>query len=247
MPTHHSHDMPDHTLALRRPAARAATETADTGPAPHPLLALQRQLGNAHIARMLAQREEAPEPDEEEDEETKKLMQAKHDPALAQREAQTEEDEDEETRKLVQARPEVGLEGGPVSDELAGRIESQRGGGAALDDGTRAEMENAFGASFADVRVHGDAESHQLNRSISAQAFTTGSDIFLGQGASAGDRGLMAHELTHVVQQRTMQASGPMAVGPAGDSYEQQADAAAAAVTSGGVAPTAQRKSEEDR
>jgi hypothetical protein len=147
----------------------------------------------------------------------------------------------------MQARPEVGMEGGPVSDALAGRIESQRGGGSALDEGTRTAMEGSFGTSFEGVRVHSDSESAQLNQSISAKAFTTGSDIFLGQGASAGDHDLMAHELTHVVQQREMSASGPLSVGPAGDSYEQQADAAAAAVASGGPAPGAQRKSEEQR
>ncbi len=221
------------------------TASADNDITSHPLLTLQRHLGNAHIARMLAQREELPEEDEEDEEERKRLLQAKHDPALAQREPQLEQDEDEEERKkLLQAKPEVGLEGGPVGDELAGRIEAQRGNGAALDDSTRAEMEGAFGTSFEDVRVHADGESQQLNRSISAKAFTTGSDIFLGQGASASDRSLLAHELTHVVQQRGMSGGGPTVIGPAGDSYEQQADAAASAVTSG-TTSAAQRKIEE--
>jgi hypothetical protein len=242
MPTH---NLPEHDRAapLRR-SATADASAADAGPAQHPLLTLQRQVGNAQIARMLAQREDAPAP-EEDDEELKKL-QAKHDPALAQREDAPEEDDEEELKKLMQAMPEVGLEGGPVSEALAGRIETQRGGGAPLDDGMRAEMEGALGASFEDVRVHSDAESQQLNRNISAKAFTTGSDIFLGRDASAGDRDLMAHELTHVVQQRSMSTSGPMSVGPAGDSYEQQADATAAAVAAGAPAP-AQRESEENR
>lgn len=103
-------------------------------------------------------------------------------------------------------------------------------------------MEQQLGASFEDVRVHTGTESHALNRSISAQAFTTGSDIFLGPGASPSDHQLMAHELTHVVQQRSMAASGPMTVGPAGDSYEQQADAVAAQAKAPG---TAQREPEE--
>lgn len=147
---------------------------------------------------------------------------------LAQREAMPEEEEENGT---LQAMPEVGLEGGPVSDAVASRINASRGGGAALESGMRASMEQQLGASFEDVRVHTGAESHQLNRSISAQAFTTGSDIFLGAGASPSDHSLMAHELTHVVQQRSMSASGPMTVGPAGDSYERQADAVAAQVT----------------
>jgi hypothetical protein len=138
---------------------------------------------------------------------------------------------------LGEAGPEVGLEGGPISDALSGRIQARKGGGSALDGGTRGSMEQSFGTSFEDVRIHHDSESDALNRSISAKAFTTGSDIFLSQNASPSDSGLMAHELTHVVQQRGMSSSGgQMTVGPAGDSHEQSADSAAAAVASGGAA-----------
>jgi len=69
----------------------------------------------------------------------------------------------------------------------------------------RAFMEPRFGADFSGVRVHTGGEAAQLNRAISARAFTHGQDIFLGEGqadleSSAGQR-LLAHELTHVVQQ----------------------------------------------
>ncbi|MBK9710621.1 MAG: DUF4157 domain-containing protein [Kouleothrix sp.] len=255
MPTH---NIPEHERAnpLRRPAQADGPE-ADRGASQHPLLTLQRQIGNARIARMLAQREGAPEEDEG-------LVQAKHDPGLAQREGAPEEDEglvqakhdpglaqregapEEDDESLMQAKPEVGMEGGPVSPDLAQRIEANRGSGAPLEEGTRTQMEGALGASFDHVRVHSDAESAQLNRSISAKAFTTGSDIFLGPGASPSDHSLMAHELTHVVQQQSMSSSGPLTVGPAGDSYEQQADASAAAVAAGAAAPTAQRSAEEE-
>lgn len=173
-------------------AARAHAERSDA--AQHPLLSLQQQVGNAQIARMLAQRESADE--------------------------------------QQPGAPEVGAEGGPVSDATAAQINSRRGGGATLDGATRASMEQSFGTSFEGVRLHTDSQSQRLNRSLGARAFTTGNDIFLGQGASAGDRGLLAHELTHVVQQRSMSSSGSMAVGAAGDSFEQEAEAVAAAVTS---------------
>jgi hypothetical protein len=228
---------PEHerAAALRR-AAPSADQAADAGPAPHPLLTLQRQVGNAQIARMLAQREALPEEDEDE-------LQMRRDPAL-QREALPEEDEDE--LQMRREGPEVGLEGGPISDELAGRIQSKRGGGSALDEGTRTAMEGSFGTSFEDVGIHTDSESHQLNRSLGAQAFTTGSDIFFGPNGSPGDRDLLAHELTHVVQQRSMSGGGgPMTVGPADDSYEREADATAATVTSGASMPAAQRKTDE--
>jgi uncharacterized OsmC-like protein len=219
----------DHAALSRRLAADTAQREGESdAPAPHPLVALQQQVGNAQVARMLAQRE-----GEEEEE-----VQAQHD--LSQR-----EDEEEEE---VQAKPEVGLEGGPLSPELSGRINSQRGGGAALDGGTRASMEGAFGADFEGVRVHTDAESDALNRSISARAFTTGSDIFFRNDAGPGDHSLLAHELTHVVQQRSGVGGGGggMTVGPAGDSHEQQADAAATAVTSGAAAQ-AQREADEQQ
>jgi hypothetical protein len=146
-------------------------------------------------------------------------------------------------------RPEVGLEGGPISAELTGRINARRGAGAPLDEGTRSSMERSFGADLKDVRVHTDSESDSLNRSISAKAFTTGSDIFFRKDASPGDHGLLAHELTHVVQQRSMGGSGGgMKVGPAGDAHEQHADGMASAVTSGAAATAAaQREADEQQ
>jgi hypothetical protein len=221
-------------LAARRSASREDTAAAGAEAAPHPLISLQRQLGNAHIARMLAQRETAPE---EEDE-----LQLSRDPAVQRETAPEEEDE----LQLSRAAPEVGPEGGPVSDRTASRINAMRGGGGGLDADARAAMESSLGESFTDVRVHTGAESHQLNRSLGARAFTTGSDIFFGEDAGPSDQGLLAHELTHVVQQRGMAGGGPMTVGPAGDAYEAEAEARAAAVSSG-AAPPAQRARPEEQ
>ena len=260
MSSQRTHESPERALSLRRRAtAHDSADAADAERAPHPLIALGRQVGNAQIARMLAQRE-----GEEEEEvaakhdlaqragEEEEEVQAQHD--LAQREGEEEEEvqaqhdlaqrEGEEEEEQVQAKPEVGLEGGPLSADLSGRINSQRGGGASLDSSTRATMEESFGTSFEDVRVHTDAESDALNRSISAKAFTTGSDIFFRKDTSPGDHSLLAHELTHVVQQRSSGGGGGMAVGPAGDSHEQQADSISTAVTSGAAAQ-AQREADE--
>jgi hypothetical protein len=240
----HSRSEREHA-ALQRPKA-GADPGAEAGPSPHPLIALQRQVGNKQIARMLAQRAAEEEDElglraaEEEDE-----LALSRDPAL-QRES-AEEDElalsrdpalqresaEEDELALSREGPEVGAEGGPVSDATASRINGLRGGGSSLDEGTRAEMESALGASFADVRVHTGSEAAQLNRSLGAKAFTTGSDVFFGEGASPADRGLLAHELTHVVQQRGMSLGGPLTVGPADDPLETEAEASAAAVSSG--------------
>lgn len=66
-------------------------------------------------------------------------------------------------------------------------------------------MESAFGNDFSQVNIHTDTQSHQLNESIQARAFTTGNDIFFREGAfnptSQDGQELIAHELTHVVQQ----------------------------------------------
>src|SRR5690606_29884735 len=64
-----------------------------------------------------------------------------------------------------------------------------------------------FGTSFANVRIHTNQRADQLNRALDARAFTKGNDIFFRKGeykpGSAGGDHLLAHELTHVVQQST--------------------------------------------
>ncbi|BAZ29784.1 hypothetical protein NIES4074_22310 [Cylindrospermum sp. NIES-4074] len=89
---------------------------------------------------------------------------------------------------------------------LESSIERLRGSGQPLDTSIRQPMEQAFGANFSGVKVHTDTQSDQMNQSIQAQAFTTGQDVFFRQGAydpgSSGGQELIAHELTHVVQQK---------------------------------------------
>jgi hypothetical protein len=113
-------------------------------------------------------------------------------------------DEDERLRRKVAGfLPAAG--GADVGPDLDSAIRRARGGGQPLSDRVRQPMERAFGADFGGVRVHADTQADRLNRSIQARAFTTGQDIFLRQGefrpgSSEGQR-LLAHELTHVVQQ----------------------------------------------
>lgn len=79
-----------------------------------------------------------------------------------------------------------------------------------LADELRVPMEQAFGANFDQVRIHTNSHAHRINHFIGARAFTLGNDIFFRQGEyhpeeSTGQR-LLAHELTHVVQQRNSNA-----------------------------------------
>jgi hypothetical protein len=78
------------------------------------------------------------------------------------------------------------------------------------------------------VRVHNDGTADALARSVSARAFTVGSDLYFASGeyrpgSSDGDH-LLAHELTHVVQQRGAPANGPLTVSKPGDSLETEAE-----------------------
>ncbi len=137
---------------------------------------------------------------EDEDEE----LQMKPEISEIQRQ-ETIEDENEElqTKSLVQRREN--LNGGEASTDLESSIQSARGGGQSLDPNLQAQMGQAMGADFSGVKVHTDAQADQLNKSIQAKAFTTGQDLFFRQGAyepsSRGGQELIAHELTHVVQQ----------------------------------------------
>ncbi len=87
-------------------------------------------------------------------------------------------------------------------EDILGR---KRGGGTSLPEHSRNFMENRFGVDFGGVRIHQDNESNKLNRQLNSLAFTTGQDIYFSSGmyrpgTSEGDQ-LLAHELTHVVQQ----------------------------------------------
>ncbi|MDB9494819.1 DUF4157 domain-containing protein [Spirulina major CS-329] len=102
-------------------------------------------------------------------------------------------------------RPQVTQAGGGISPDLEQSIQRERGNGQALNDKIRTPLESAFGADFSSVRIHTNTASDHLNQSVQAKAFTTGSDVFFRQGAynpsSRGGQELLAHELTHVVQQ----------------------------------------------
>jgi hypothetical protein len=114
-----------------------------------------------------------------------------------------------------------------VSPDIEQAIHQARSSGRALDSDVRTQMEPALGADFSGVRVHTNAQADKLNQALNARAFTTGQDIFFKQGeyrpGSSIGRELLAHELTHVVQQ-TGDAKCKLSIGQADDHYEQEAD-----------------------
>jgi len=149
-------------------------------------------------------------------------------------------------RALAQRKGSYGPEGGEIDDQTTSQINSARGSGQALPTATAQRMGESMGADFSGVRVHTDSQSSELNNTLNARAFTTGSDVFFQKGeynpgTSAGDK-LLAHELTHVVQQSGSSSSGPLTVGPASDSYESEADSVSDSVMSG----AAQREMQDE-
>lgn len=98
----------------------------------------------------------------------------------------------------------VGGAGGAVDDDTEQRIQRRRGSGEPLPEDVAAEMSAGFGTDLSHVRLHTGTEAADLNNRLQARAFTVGSDVFLRDPTSlrsgAGQE-LLAHELTHVVQQ----------------------------------------------
>lgn len=128
----------------------------------------------------------------------------------------------------VQTKAEVGREGGPLSAETAKRINASRSNGKPLELGVQRKLERGLGDNFADVRIHTDSEADVLNHRLNALAFTSRTDIYFREGTyqpnSITGRRLLAHELSHVLQQRSISQEESMTVGAAGDAYEQEAD-----------------------
>jgi Domain of unknown function (DUF4157)/Heterokaryon incompatibility protein Het-C len=123
----------------------------------------------------------------------------------------------------------------PASDAIAGK-----GAGAPLPGAVADTASRAYGADVSDVRVHSDASAVSAASSLGAEAFTHGSDVYLGGGHQPGtDHGnfVMMHELAHVVQGRGAPEAtqAKLEVGESNDPAEQEADQAAHVAMQGGT------------
>jgi hypothetical protein len=113
-----------------------------------------------------------------------------------------------------------------------------RAPGQPLDATTRALMEPRFGHDFSRVRVHTDAQAFESARAVDALAYTVGRNVVFGSGqyapeTRAGQR-LLAHELTHVVQQSSGPTSlQPLSLGPTNSAAEREAGAVADSIVLG--------------
>lgn len=129
-------------------------------------------------------------------------------------------------------------------------------GGQPLDAQTRADMEARLGADFSDVRVHTDSAASESAKAVGAHAYTVGSDVVFQAGrfdpSSHEGRTTLAHELTHVVQQRSGPVDGTptgtgVSVSDPGDRFERAAAETADRVMSQPApAPAVQREGEDE-
>lgn len=122
--------------------------------------------------------------------------------------------EDKEKKLQAKANPsssrlqrEADSGGATASPQLSSRIEDSSGKGKPLPGKTRAEMESAIGTDFSGVNIHTDASAVQMNEELGAQAFTHGRDVYFNSGKyspeNSSGQHLLAHELTHTLQQGT--------------------------------------------
>lgn len=128
----------------------------------------------------------------------------------------------------------------PVHDVIG------RGGGTALDESTRSSMESRFGQDFSDVRIHTDAQASASAEAVGANAYTVGSEIAFRSGhfdaSSPTGQRTLAHELSHVVQQRSgpvdgTEAAGGIRLSDPSDRFERAADTTADQVMSSHAEP----------
>jgi hypothetical protein len=127
----------------------------------------------------------------------------------------------------------------PVHDVVSG-------GGRPLEPEVKGEMEGRLGHDFSDVRVHDDGAAHDSAKAVNAHAYTVGSNVVFQRDkydpGSADGKTMLAHELTHVVQQRSgpvdgSSAPGGIKVSDPSDRFEREASANAERVMAG-PAPT---------
>jgi hypothetical protein len=112
----------------------------------------------------------------------------------------------ERVQKEAVQRDAVSADGGVVPSSAESAISSmQAGGGSPLGSDTRHDMESRIGHDFTGVRIHDSPKAHRTASDLNARAFTIGRDVFFGTGqyrpGATSGRHLLAHELTHTVQQ----------------------------------------------
>jgi hypothetical protein len=174
------------------------------------LLALQRTHGNQYVQRVVAGIQaklavgQTGDIYEQEANRVADAVMRMTEPQVQRRVEKEEEEETEKKKELIMAK-EISGKAPEVRDDLHTRLNQSIGSGQPLPKETMTFMEERFSVDFSSVRIHADTEAAKMARDLNAEAFTTGRNIYFGEGiynpcTSAGKK-LLAHELTHVVQQ----------------------------------------------
>jgi len=197
------------------------------------------------------QRQLAPEREEEELQTLRRQPEEEEELQTLRRQPEDEEElqtlrrqpEDEEELQTLRRKPEdeeellqgksAGVATASGGQGLARQLRSRKGNGRPLDTKARVQLEPAMGADLSHVRIHTDASADHLSRQVSAEAFTTGNDVFFRSGryqpGSSGGLHLLAHEITHTFQQASggvdgAQRVGDVRIGRVNDPFEREAD-----------------------
>src|SRR5215467_3019968 len=177
------------------------------------LLQCQHRYGNAYVQRMISSRDNAHSPLEQQvytqEEPTAReitapdvatayaeqgaslgglqdqAVQAKPPAVSIVSMVQRRKAKDDEEEKRVQSKSPAPVAGGfDAGEEVEARLSQSKSGGSPLPEPARTYMEQRFGVHFGHVRVHTGNDATQMNRDVSAQAFTHGADIYYGAGSS---------------------------------------------------------------
>ncbi|MGJ8744942.1 eCIS core domain-containing protein [Polaribacter sp.] len=180
---------------------------------------------NAQAKLQKKEEEEAVQTKEEEESvqmmEEEEAVQAKEEESVQMMEEEEAVQSKEEEESVQMMEEEEAVQAKEEEEVVQAKINSRKqqkpnieqklkngSGGKKMDGNTRAKMEQGFGADFSAVNIHTDSDAVQLNEDIGAQAFTHGNDVYFNKGKynpnSTEGSHLLAHELTHTIQQTGM-------------------------------------------
>ena len=179
------------------------------------LTKLQQTYGNRYVQRVMAKLKIG-QPNDKYEQEADRIAQQVVSSQSAFCEKKAEEKlqgrmEEEEKKKKEEEIMTKRTSEGKITDDFEKSLYRSRGMGKSLPADIRTFMEERFGVDFGDVRIHTDTNAALMAEALNAEAFTYGRDIYFGAGkykpeTTEGKR-LLAHELTHVVQQRGISSS----------------------------------------
>jgi hypothetical protein len=203
----------------------------------HPLALLQKTIGNRAVGQLIQAKlsvsqpgdkleKEADqtaarvmpmsEPTEKKEELRRKPLEENEEEKLQRVTMPPEKEEVQRTAAPADEEKKVQKKGGSghrptITPQVQSRVNNLRGSGKPLSEPVRASFESRFGHDFSGVHVHTDTQAAETARAVNAKAFTVGQDIVFAQGQyaphSVEGKKLIAHELTHVVQQSGRQRS----------------------------------------